>query len=167
MDFLTHRPQNVRIGNHSPPLNTGMPHSCMLTSALFTLLTYNWTPVHTSNTIVKFALLISASSLQTSSRGAVNATTMAGVMCDNKGTLYSLFHLSFTQQATFTYSHKHTPIALLDLTSFNLCSAFPLSHTHWRCEKCEDSNLNIRKYRSCGLWENQNSPLLTLANSTV
>ncbi|KAK3533172.1 hypothetical protein QTP70_012425 [Hemibagrus guttatus] len=57
LDFLTGRPQSVRIGNSTSStttLNTGAPQSCVLSPLLFTLLTHNCAAMHSSNHI-KFA----------------------------------------------------------------------------------------------------------------
>ncbi|KAK3557694.1 hypothetical protein QTP70_034108, partial [Hemibagrus guttatus] len=58
LDFLTGRPQSVRIGNSTsgaPTLNTGAPQGCMLSPLLFTLLTHDYAAMHSSNHIIKFA----------------------------------------------------------------------------------------------------------------
>ncbi|KAK3530554.1 hypothetical protein QTP86_027916 [Hemibagrus guttatus] len=58
LDFLTNRPQNVRVRNHTSAtitLNTGAPQGCVLSPALFTLFTHDCKPIHSSNTIVNFA----------------------------------------------------------------------------------------------------------------
>ncbi|KAK3546461.1 hypothetical protein QTP70_026310, partial [Hemibagrus guttatus] len=44
LDFLTNRPQNVRVRNHTSAtitLNTGAPQGCVLNPALFTLFTHD------------------------------------------------------------------------------------------------------------------------------
>lgn len=56
LDFLTNRPQIVKVNNHMSPtliLNTGAPQGCVLSPALFTLFTCDCKPIHSSNTIVK------------------------------------------------------------------------------------------------------------------
>lgn len=58
MDFLTNRPQNVKIGDYTSSaliLNTGVPQGCVLSPALFTLFTYDCTPIHSSNSLLKFS----------------------------------------------------------------------------------------------------------------
>uniref|UniRef100_A0A3B1IEK6 Reverse transcriptase domain-containing protein n=1 Tax=Astyanax mexicanus TaxID=7994 RepID=A0A3B1IEK6_ASTMX len=58
LDFLTNRPQSVRIHNISSPsiiLSTGSPQGCVLSPLLFTLLTYDCSPLHPGCHIVKFA----------------------------------------------------------------------------------------------------------------
>ncbi|KAK3574170.1 hypothetical protein QTP86_003834 [Hemibagrus guttatus] len=58
LDFLTGRPQSVRIGSSTSSattLNTGAPQGCVLSPLLFTLLTHKCTAIHSSNHIIKFA----------------------------------------------------------------------------------------------------------------
>ncbi|KAK3508804.1 hypothetical protein QTP70_008631 [Hemibagrus guttatus] len=58
LDFLTGRPQSVRIGNSIPStttLNTGASQGCVLSPLLFTLLTHNCAAMHSSNHIIKCA----------------------------------------------------------------------------------------------------------------
>ncbi|KAI4871900.1 hypothetical protein NFI96_019044 [Prochilodus magdalenae] len=55
LDFLTNRPQSVRIHNLTIILSTGSPQGCVLSPLLFTLLTYDCSPIHPGCHIVKFA----------------------------------------------------------------------------------------------------------------
>ncbi|KAI5629425.1 gastrula zinc finger protein XlCGF28.1-like, partial [Silurus asotus] len=58
LDFLTGRPQAVRIGNSissTTTLSTGAPQGCVLSPLLFTLLTHDCAPTHSSNHIIRFA----------------------------------------------------------------------------------------------------------------
>ncbi|KAK3564556.1 hypothetical protein QTP86_022798, partial [Hemibagrus guttatus] len=58
LDFLTGRPQSVRIGNSissTTTLSTGAPQGCVLSPLLFTLLTHDCAAMHCLNHIVKFA----------------------------------------------------------------------------------------------------------------
>ncbi|KAI5620338.1 gastrula zinc finger protein XlCGF28.1-like [Silurus asotus] len=58
LDFLTGRPQAVRIRNSissTTTLSTGAPQGCVLSPLLFTLLTHDCAPMHSSNHIIKFA----------------------------------------------------------------------------------------------------------------
>lgn len=57
-NFLTGRPQSVRIGNSissTTTLSTGAPQGCVLSPLLFTLLTHDCVAMHSSNSIIKFA----------------------------------------------------------------------------------------------------------------
>ncbi len=58
LDFLTGRPQAVRVGINTSStitLNTGAPQGCVLSPLLFTLLTHDCTPSQNSNLFIKFA----------------------------------------------------------------------------------------------------------------
>ncbi len=58
LDFLTGRPQAVRVGSNTSStitLNTGAPQGCVLSPLLFTLLPHDCTPSNNSNLFIKFA----------------------------------------------------------------------------------------------------------------
>ncbi|KAI4903708.1 hypothetical protein NFI96_021079 [Prochilodus magdalenae] len=58
LDFLTGRPQSVRIGRNTSStttLSTGAPQGCVLSPLLFTLLTHDCAAMHSSNHIIKCA----------------------------------------------------------------------------------------------------------------
>lgn len=74
-DFLTNRPQRVRISHHTSSsiiLNTGVPQGCVLSPALYSLFTHNCTSSHNSNTLIKFA----------------DDTTIVGLISDNNEIAY-------------------------------------------------------------------------------
>ncbi len=57
-DFLTNRSQHVKLGFHKSTtikLNIGAPQGCVLSPVLYTLYTHDCSPVHLSNSIIKFA----------------------------------------------------------------------------------------------------------------
>lgn len=57
-EFLTNRPQSVRLDHHhspTPSLSTGVPQGCVLSPLLYYLYTYDCIPDHSPNTIIKFA----------------------------------------------------------------------------------------------------------------
>lgn len=57
-DFLTNRSQHVKLGFHkstSIKMNIGAPQGCVLSPVLYTLYTHDCSPVHPSNSIIKFA----------------------------------------------------------------------------------------------------------------
>ncbi|KAK3509725.1 hypothetical protein QTP70_008461 [Hemibagrus guttatus] len=75
LDFLTGRPQSVRIGNSTSSattLNTGAPQGCVLSPLLFTLLTHDCAAMLSSNHIIKF----------------VDDTTVVGLISKNDESAY-------------------------------------------------------------------------------
>ena len=75
LNFLTGRPQVVRIGNNTSAtliLNTGAPQGCMLSPLLYSLFTHDCTARYDSNTIIKFA----------------DDTIVVGLITDNDETAY-------------------------------------------------------------------------------
>ncbi len=75
LDFLTGRPQSVRVGHNTSnttTLSTGAPQGCVLSPLLFTLLTHDCTAKFSSNHIIKFA----------------DDTTVVGLISNNDETHY-------------------------------------------------------------------------------
>jgi hypothetical protein len=75
LDFLTGRPQVVRVGNNTSAtliLNTVAPQGCVLSPLLYSLFTHDCTTRNDSNTIIKFA----------------DDTTVVGLITDNDETAY-------------------------------------------------------------------------------
>ncbi len=75
LDFLTGRPQSVRVGHDTSStttLSTGAPQGCVLSPLLFTLLTHDCTAKFSSNHIIKFA----------------DDTTVVGLISNNDETHY-------------------------------------------------------------------------------
>jgi len=58
VDFLTNRPQAVRVGTRTSSFrteNTRTPQGCVLSPLLCTLFTYNCIPSQSNTSIIKFA----------------------------------------------------------------------------------------------------------------
>ncbi|XP_053083886.1 uncharacterized protein LOC128317198 [Pangasianodon hypophthalmus] len=75
LDFLTGRPQAVRVGNNTSStitLNTGAPQGCVLSPQRFTLLTHDCTPMYSTNLFIKFG----------------DDTTVVGLISNNDETNY-------------------------------------------------------------------------------
>ncbi|KAL0197619.1 hypothetical protein M9458_006159, partial [Cirrhinus mrigala] len=75
LDFLTGRPQGVRVGHNTlstTTLSTGAPQGCVLSPLFFTLLTHACTAKFSSNHIIKFA----------------DDTTVVGLIINNDETHY-------------------------------------------------------------------------------
>lgn len=75
MDFLSNRPQHVRMGNTTSSsfiLNTSTPQGCVLSPPLYSLFTHDCSPIYNTNTIVKFA----------------DDTTVVGLITDNNKAAY-------------------------------------------------------------------------------
>ncbi len=75
LDFLTGRPQSVRVGHNTSStttLSTGAPQGCVLSPLLFTLLTHDCTAKFSSNHIMKIA----------------DDTTVVGLISNNDETHY-------------------------------------------------------------------------------
>ncbi len=76
LDFLTNRPQNLRVGDYissTLTLNTVVLQGCVLSPALFTLFTHDCTPIYSSNSMIKFA----------------DDTTVVGLISGNDETHYN------------------------------------------------------------------------------
>ena len=74
-DFLTGRPQVVRIGDRTSSTvisNTGYPKGCVLSPLLFSLFTHDRAATQSSNLIVKFS----------------DDTTIVGLITDNDESAY-------------------------------------------------------------------------------
>jgi hypothetical protein len=75
LDFLTGRPQVVRVSNNTSAtliLNTGAPQGCMLSPLLYSLFIHHCSSKHNPNTIIKFA----------------DDTIVVGLITDNDETSY-------------------------------------------------------------------------------
>ncbi|KAI4874836.1 hypothetical protein NFI96_003053, partial [Prochilodus magdalenae] len=98
-DFLTDRPQSVKLDNLSSSfisLNTGVPQGCVLSPILYSLFTHDW------NTIIKYA----------------DDTTVIGLIRDNDETAYrdEIQHLStWCHDNNLTLITQKTKEIIMDL----------------------------------------------------
>jgi hypothetical protein len=58
LDFLTGRPQVVKVGNNTPAtlILNKKPHGCVLSLLLYSLFTHDYLATLMSNSIIKFAV---------------------------------------------------------------------------------------------------------------
>ncbi|KAI4892451.1 hypothetical protein NFI96_008743, partial [Prochilodus magdalenae] len=104
-DFLTKRPQSVKLDNLSScviSLNTGVPQGCVLSPILYSLFTHDCVPVYGSNTIIKYA----------------DDTTVIGLIRDNDETAYrdEIQHLStWCHNNNLTLNTQNTKKIIMDL----------------------------------------------------
>ncbi len=117
LDFLTGRPQAVRVGINTSStitLNTGPPQGCVLSPLLFTLLTHDCTPSHNSNLFIKFADDMSVVGLisnrdKTNNRSEVSR--LAGWCSDNNLSL----NVEKTKEIVVDFRRVHTQHAPLTI----------------------------------------------------
>ncbi|KAI4904189.1 hypothetical protein NFI96_000143 [Prochilodus magdalenae] len=104
-DFLTDRPQSVKLDNLSSSvisLNTGVPQGCVLSPILYFLFTHDCAPIYGSNTIIKYA----------------DDTTVIGLIKDNDETAYrdEIQHLStWCHDNNLTLNTQKTKEIIMDL----------------------------------------------------
>ncbi|MCJ8748319.1 hypothetical protein PDJAM_G00163500 [Pangasius djambal] len=114
LDFLTGRPQSVRIGSsisNTTTLSTGAPQGCVLSPLLFTLLTHDCVATHSSNHIIKFA----------------NDTTVVGLISKNDESAYREEVQRLTDWCranNLSLNVDKTKEMVVDFTSLSLCEGF-------------------------------------------
>ncbi len=130
LDFLTGRSQVVRMGNNtSSPLilNTGAPQGCVLSPLLYSLYTHNCTATHSSNVIVKFAVIgLITDNDETAYREEVSTLTK---WCQEN---HLSLNIDKTKELVVDYrrqSREHTPITI-DKTPVEQVNSFKFLGVH-------------------------------------
>ncbi len=117
LDFLTGRPQAVRVGINTSStitLNTGAPQGCVLSPILFTLLTHDCTPSHNSNLFIKFAddtTVVGLISNRDETNYRSEVSRLAGWCRDNNLSL----NVEKTKEIVVDFSRVHTQHAPLTI----------------------------------------------------
>ncbi len=137
LNFLTGRPQAVRIGSTTSStltLNTSAPQGCMLSPLLYSLFTHDWVATHSYNTTIEFAENMSIIGLiagdnETAYREEVRALTSWGQ--DNNRHL----NVSKTKELTVDYRKPqgvgHAPLSINGTTVVHTVhSSEDLAWTH-------------------------------------
>ncbi len=117
LDFLTGRPQAVRVGSNTSStitLNTGAPQGCVLSPLLFTLLTHDCTPSHNSNRFIKFAddtTVVGLISKRDETNYRSEVSRLAGWCSDNNLSL----NVEKTKEIVVDFRRVHTQHAPLTI----------------------------------------------------
>uniref|UniRef100_A0A8C8I2H8 Metalloproteinase inhibitor 2 n=1 Tax=Oncorhynchus tshawytscha TaxID=74940 RepID=A0A8C8I2H8_ONCTS len=168
LDFLTGRPQVVRVGNNiSSPLilNTGAPQGCVLSPLLYSLFTHDCVAMHASNSIIKFAddttvVGLITNNDETAYREEVRAL---GVWCqENNLTL----NVNKTKEMIVDFrkqQREHTPPIHIDGTVVERVASFKFlgihitdklnwsTHTDSIVRKAQQRLFNLRRLKKFGL----------------